>query len=356
MSIFTTNCLLANVSERSEAAYSPKVERISDQDIKSRLNNMSSVIELNYTEEVGKRIREYTVNYRRAGERILGRVDLFFPLIENEISRRNLPDELKYVAVVESNLEPTARSKSGAVGLWQFIKSTGRMQGLKIDNYIDERKDPEKSTIAALDYLTYLYERFDDWTLAIAAYNCGPGNVSKAIRRSGSTDYWEIRNYLPRETQKYVPRIIAAFYLMQYYHVHSLVPDSVDEDLRYTKKINDGKGHNFYTLARDLEMTYSELKSLNPQFNTKYFPKNKEHLSLVIPKSKYEKYLEIHDIDAYQELISKQQREREQRQKEKLAAQRQTMLVEPVEIIKVIAPPLNIFSDDEVDAKYNISL
>lgn len=300
----------ANTSPLAESVYSAPAVYLSDQVIKNRLDNLSSVIDINYTHEVGKRIRDYTINYRIAGERILGRVDLFFPLFEQEIAKRNLPEELKYIAIVESNLDPMAYSKAGAVGLWQFIKSTGKMQGLKIDRYIDERRDPEKSTAAALDYLSKLYGQFDDWTLAIAAYNCGPGNVKKAIRRGNSTDFWKIRRYLPYETQKYVPRIIAAMYLMKYYHAHELIPERVDEDLKYVEKITDGKSHNFVTLSKQLDVPYKVLRALNPQFGTYTFPKNNGNLTLVIPASKYEKYLEIHHPEEY----AKMMKEREEKE------------------------------------------
>lgn len=344
----------AHATDVSNDAYKPKVERISDQDIKSRLENISSVIDLNYTHEVGRRIREYTVNYRKAGERILGRVDLYFPLIETEISKRDLPDELKYVAVVESNLEPTARSKSGAVGLWQFISSTGKMQGLKIDNYIDERRDPEKSTKAALEYLSDLYDSFDDWTLAIAAYNCGPGNVRKAIRRGNSKDYWEIRHHLPRETQKYVPRIIAAIYLMQYYHVHKLVPDLIDKDMRNTIKISDGRSHNFLKLSKELGVSYNVIKALNPQFSTKYFPKNTGHLSLVIPQSKFEKYLEVYDEVSYENYLEKRREEELKKEQDALEKLKRPN-VEPFNYLEAVEPPKHIYSE-AFNMGINISL
>lgn len=306
----------AHASKLSESSYRAPAEYVSDQLIKSRLENLSSVIEIHYTPEVGRRIREYTVNYRVAGEKILGRVDRFFPLFEDEIYKRNLPHELKFIAIVESNLDPHAYSKAGAVGLWQFIKSTGRMKGLKIDNYIDERRDPEKSTKAAMDYLTDLYNEFDDWTLAIAAYNCGPGNVRKAMRRSGSKDFWEMRYFLPNETQKYVPRIIAAMYLMKYYHAHDLVPRDVDADLKHVVTIQDGKGHSFARLADELNVSYKTLRKLNPQFKTSHFPKNKQRLKLIIPASRFDTYLEIHDNDRYRSIL--QEREKKAKEKERL--------------------------------------
>ena len=303
--------VFAHTSPGSEASYEGRVEHISDKLIIDRLENLSSVIEINYTPEVGRRIREYTVNYRVAGERILGRVGRFFPLFEAELNKRNLPDELKYIAVVESNLDPTAYSNAGAAGLWQFVSATGRMHGLTINSYIDERRDPVKSTYAALDYLSYLYEEFEDWTLAVAAYNCGPGNVRKAIRRGNSTNYWDIRFHLPNETQKYVPRIIAAMYLMQYYHAHDLIPKDVSDELTNVVEITDGKRHNFTKLAEDLGVSYRTIRKLNPQFRTNYIPKNKGNLTLVIPRVKYEKYLELYDRKALGDLLRERKEHKE---------------------------------------------
>jgi len=293
---------LAHTSKASNKAYNPPVPKFSKELVKNRLDNIASIIDLRYTHEVGRRIKEYTVNYRIAGEQILGKVDLYFPLFEQEISLRNLPDQLKFVAVVESHLDPRIESKSGAAGLWQFMPSTARKQGLVIDEYIDERKDPYKSTVAALEFLQELYETFGDWTLAIAAYNCGPGGVKKAMRRSGGDTYWEIRNYLPKETQKYVPRIIAAIYLMQYYQDHNLTPRYVDRDIKFTKKIWMNKGHNLMALSGELDMSYDLLRKLNPQCESKVFPAS-IHLGLNLPETKYEAYLQIHDPAEYKRLL-----------------------------------------------------
>ncbi len=304
LSILSPTKGLAHTSPEAAEVHKHSVPKFSKELVVERLDNLSSVIDVHYTEEVGKRIKEYTVSYRVAGEKILGKVDLYFPLFEAEIAKRNLPQELKYVAVVESHLDITAESKSGAVGLWQFIKSTAQIQGLKVNKHIDQRKDAELSTEAALDYLTKLYDRFDDWTLAIAAYNCGPGGVNKAIRKSGSRNYWELRKYLPRETQKYVPRIIAAMYLMQYYHVHNLEPRQVDRDLKTYTTISDGKGHNLRRLSQELGVDYKILYTLNPQFITGYFPKNSGNMSLKIPLNHYERYLELHDPVSYKKLLA----------------------------------------------------
>jgi membrane-bound lytic murein transglycosylase D len=326
--LFTYMPLSAHMGEGNSPKSRDNASHFSVADIKDRLNNISSIIDINYTPEVGRRIKEYTVNYRAAGENILGRVELFFPIFEKAIVEKGLPDDLKYVAIVESNLVPTAISKSGASGLWQFMKATGRMQGLEINNYVDERRDPEKSTTAALDYLSYLYDSFDDWTLAIAAYNCGPGNVRKAIRRSGgSKDYWVIRNHLPGETQKYVPRVIAAMYLMKYYHVHDLRPTVPESDIRNTVKINDGLGHSFKELAQVLEVDCETLEYLNPMYKTKSFPKNDGRRTLIIPASRKMTYMSVYDPKAYS--LIQQRKIAAKIELERLAAIRQKRKMKP---------------------------
>jgi len=313
IAVVTLSLILAPVPGLSHAVHADAFRhtaptpKYSVDDIKGRLNNLSTVIDIEYTHEVGRRIREYTVDYRVSGEKILGKADVYFPIFEQEIARKGLPDELKYVAFVESHLNPKAMSKSGAAGLWQFMKSTAKMQGLVINDMIDERKDPVKPTAAALDYLEYLHEKFGDWTLAIAAYNCGPGNVRKAIRRGGSKDYWTIRRYMPRETQKYVPRIIAAMYLKKYYQEHNLSPRAVDANLMNTININDGQKHSFKTLANKLNVEEELIRLLNPQYKRSYFPSNGGHLNLVIPSSKYEDYLRSYSPIAYKNLLEKRQ-------------------------------------------------
>lgn len=294
----------AHTNPDADEAYLPAVPRFSESLIKHRLNNLSSVLDIKYTPEVGRRIKEYTVSYRVAGERILGKVDLYFPLFDEELAKRDLPEELKYIAIVESNLNPYAKSKSGASGMWQFMKATARLKGLVVNDKLDERRCPERSTKAALDYLSEMYDIFGDWTLTMAAYNCGPGGVKKAIRKSGGkTDYWSVRKFLPKETQKYIPRVIAAMYLMQYYQAHNLKPDSVNRHLSQVVNITDGKRHNFKKLAEDLNIDYKVLMNLNPQFRTGYFNEYNGTQELTIPHAKYDNYLELYDYAKYRELL-----------------------------------------------------
>ena len=333
LTILSPTIGLAHTHPDVDKDYKRPVPRFSEEQIKDRLDNLSTVMDIQYTSEVGRRIKEYTISYRPSGERLLGKVDLYFPLFEEEIARRNLPDVLKFVAVVESHLDPTAESKSGAAGLWQFITSTAEHKGLTIDKYMDERKDPVKSTQAALDYLTDLHDQFGDWTLAMAAYNCGPGGVRKAIRRSGSREYWKLRSHLPKETQKYVPRIIAAMYLMQYYHEHNLEPQQVSDDIKYAHIITDGRGHSFNKLSKALDVDYNVIKKMNTQFTTDHFPKNLGNLSLRIPMDKYEKYLEIYNVPAYLKLVEAREVLEQEATNQLIISERMISPLEPLQRI-----------------------
>lgn len=182
-----------------------------------RLYELPTTIPMDYNSYVKRYIDVYTKQRRDQTAKMLGLTRVYFPIFEEHLDRMEMPIELKYLPVVESALNPHARSRVGATGLWQFMLSTGRLYGLNVNSYVDERKDPYKSTEAALRYLKRSYEEFGDWLLAIASYNCGPGNVRKAIRRSGGKrTFWEIRPYLPRETRGYVPAFIAVNYAFNY--------------------------------------------------------------------------------------------------------------------------------------------
>ena len=190
-----------------------------------RLERLPSVIRLPYNEVVRDCIDLYAGRKRDLVRYMLGMADFYFPIIEQVLDKHNLPLELKYLAVVESALNPVALSRVGACGLWQFMLPTGKIYGLEINSLLDERRDPEKATEAACKYFEDMYAIYGDWNLVLASYNCGPGNVNKAIRRSGGkTDFWEIFRYLPRETRSYVPLFIAANYIMNYYCDHNICP------------------------------------------------------------------------------------------------------------------------------------
>ena len=196
----------------------------SDDVYRSRMSKIQSPIMLTYNPQVREYIDMYSIRKRQLTARVMGLSNLYFPLFEQILDQQGLPLELKYLSIVESALNPTAVSRCGATGLWQFMFNTGRMYNLRVNSYIDERRDPEKATYAACQYFKNMYDIYHDWLLVIASYNCGPANVNKAIVRSGGkTSFWEISKYLPRETRGYVPAFIAVTYLMNYTTEHNLV-------------------------------------------------------------------------------------------------------------------------------------
>lgn len=190
-----------------------------------RLSRLPNVMEMPYNEIVQKFIDRYTGRLRHSVSYMLGASNFYIPIFEEALEAYGLPLELKYLPVIESALNPKATSHAGAAGLWQFMVATGKQYGLEINSLIDERRDPIKSSYAAAHYLKDLYNIFGDWSLVIAAYNCGPENINKAIHRAdGQADYWKIYPYLPRETRGYVPAFIAANYVMNYYCEHNICP------------------------------------------------------------------------------------------------------------------------------------
>ena len=257
-----------------------------DEVIKNRLNSIYTVIPMTYNDIVRKFIDMYSGNRRKQMEVMLGLSSYYFPLFETTLERHGLPLELKYLAIVESALNPVAVSKAGATGLWQFMFGTGRIYGLNINTLIDERRDPIKSSEAAAKYLKDLFGIYGDWHLAIAAYNCGPGNLNKAIRRSGGKrNYWEIYNYLPRETRGYVPLFIAANYVMQHHKEHGICPVEMTlSTLTDTIMLNQ-KVH-FDQIAAVIGISKGELMSMNPQYRMEIIPGSPETpLSVCLPSN-----------------------------------------------------------------------
>jgi membrane-bound lytic murein transglycosylase D len=244
----------------------------------SRLSKISTLMSLSYNEKVRGWIQMY-LNKNRRIPYLIGLSDYYFPFFEEVLEANQMPIELKYLPIIESALNPQAVSRGArATGLWQFIYTTGLGQGLQIDNYVDDRRDPLKSTIAAAKFLTILYDEFQDWTLALAAYNCGQGNVRKAIRRAGGkTDYWEIYPYLPRETRGYVPAFIAAVYVMNYYKEHNIVPIKAEFDIN-TDTIMVGQRLHFMQVSENLNIPVEQLRHLNPQYKRDIIPGTKEKM------------------------------------------------------------------------------
>ena len=252
--------------------------------IENRIRNVVSIVSPKYTGAVKSYLRTYIQNNPEGTAQMLGRAQLYFPIFEKLLAESGLPTDLKYLAITESALNPLATSRSGAVGLWQFMKPTGREYGLRVSSYVDERRDPVKSTEAAVKYLKYLYNRFGSWELALAAYNSGPGRVNSAIRRSGTRNYWKLMRYLPRETRSYVPGFIAATYLMHHYADHGLAPKYPHEDFQYTSSVKIYEPISFADINKVTGVPFAHIRTLNPVFTRNYIPKSVFGYSLMLPQ------------------------------------------------------------------------
>lgn len=237
-----------------------------------RLERLPRVVELPYNKVVRDCIDLYADRKRDLVRYMLGMADFYFPLIEQVLDKHNLPLELKYLAVVESALNPVALSRVGACGLWQFMLPTGKAYGLEINSLLDERRDPAKATEAACKYFKDMYAIYGDWNLVLASYNCGPGNVNKAIRRSGGKkDFWDIFPYLPKETRSYVPLFIAANYIMNYYCDHNICPIQTSLPLATDTVMINNMLH-LQQVSDVLGIDIEELRALNPQYKRDIIP------------------------------------------------------------------------------------
>jgi membrane-bound lytic murein transglycosylase D len=248
----------------SDEVYCERLERLNDM---SPFHLDCNPITLSVLKSWGEKKRSFV-------KIVLGRSGLYFPMYEAKLAEYGLPLELKYLSVIESGLRPQVKSKAGALGLWQFMYGTGQYYGLKENSYIDERMDPEKETDAACRFLKQLYDIYGDWNLALAAYNAGPGTVNKAIKRSGNkTTYWEVRPFLPNETQGYVPAFIAAAYYMNYYNEHNIKPAEVKTNFYTLDTICLPKAVHMATISKLMTWDLEEIKELNPIYKTAYVPK-----------------------------------------------------------------------------------
>lgn len=252
-----------------------------------RLEALNSFVDLSYNKTVGSMINMYTGKRKEQMGMMLGLANYYFPIFEEILDKYNLPLELKYMAIIESALNARAYSRAGACGLWQFMYGTGKMYGLEINTFVDERRDPVKSTEAAAKYLSDLYNIYKDWHLVIAAYNCGPGNVNKAIRRSGGKrDYWTIYYRLPRETRGYVPLFISATYAMNYYKLHGISPKEPHFNIM-TDTIMVNNYLHFEQLASQLNLEVDLIRELNPQYRRDIIPATpSKTYSLRLPQDK----------------------------------------------------------------------
>ena len=273
-----------------------------------RLSRIPTIIELPHNDVVQQFIDRYSGRLRHSVSYMLGASNFYMPIFEEALEAYDLPLELRYMPVIESALNPTAVSRVGATGLWQFMLTTGKQYGLEVNSLVDERRDPIKASYAAARYLSDLYKVFGDWTLVIAAYNCGPDQVNKAIRRSnGETDYWQIYPYLPKETRGYVPAFIAANYIMTYYCDHNICPMRTRLPAK-TDTIMVHRNVHFEQIAAVCGIGLDELRALNPAYRRDVIPGATELSCLRLPQTEIGKFIDNEDsIYNYkaEELLSK---------------------------------------------------
>lgn len=257
------------------------------------LERLPAVMELPYNSIVQRFIDKYATSLRRSVGFMLGAANFYMPIFEDALDAHGLPLELRYLPVIESGLNPKAKSRVGAMGLWQFMISTGRQYGLEVTSLVDERCDPYKASHAAARYLSDLYKRYGDWNLVIAAYNCGPSNVDKAIARSGGTkDYWTIYPYLPAETRGYVPAFIAANYIMNFYCRHGITPMRTEHPVVCDTAMISQNLH-FTQIAELTGLDIEAIRSLNPQYRTDIIPGAQRPSCLSLPSEYLLKFLEL---------------------------------------------------------------
>lgn len=248
-----------------------------------RLSKIASPVHLTYNKQIRNCIIAYTQKHKEKSEAILGLAEYYMPIFEEIFDLYGLPHELKGMAVIESALNPLAVSRVGATGMWQFMYRTGKHYNLNVTSFVDDRRDPIASAHAAAKYLRDLYTVFGDWNLAIAAYNCGEGNVRKAIRRAnGKTDYWEIYPYLPRETRGYVPLFVGATYMLHYHKEHGMIPLKADKPIQ-TDTIVVNRMLHFEQIAALVDIPIQQLRDLNPQYRRDIIPGKEKPYVLTLP-------------------------------------------------------------------------
>ncbi|MBO6517474.1 MAG: transglycosylase SLT domain-containing protein [Bacteroidia bacterium] len=250
----------------------------------NHVGSLEFEISMDYNSQVKRFIDYFGTSWQAKLKEMITLSEHYFPIYESVLDKNNLPLELKYVSVIESALNPYATSRSGAVGLWQFMPYTGKLYDLKIDRYQDQRRDIVKSTEAAAGYFKDMSMVFDDWLVVIASYNCGPGNIRKAIRRSGGkTGFWEIYPYLPTQTKNYIPSYIAVAYLMNFYQEYGIYPAWVEKPEKDVTKVLCTPNHNLQAMAEILGISLEEIRSLNPPLKSNNIPANVKEIELFLP-------------------------------------------------------------------------
>ena len=294
---------------QDESCDMPDVNPVYDTEVYiERLKQLPTAIEMPHNEVVQKFIDRYSGRLRRTVGIMLGLQNFYMPIFEQALETYGLPLELKYLPVIESALKPTAVSRVGATGLWQFMLATGKQYGLEVNSLTDERRDPIKASYAAARYLRDLYKIFHDWHLVIAAYNCGPENINKAVHRAGGTkDYWQIYPYLPAETRGYVPAFIAANYIMNYYCDHNICPMLTDLPAK-TDTVVVNRDVHFEQIAHVIGIDVKQLEELNPQYRRQIVNGNYKPYAIRLPMNYVMPFIDNQDsIYSYRadELLTK---------------------------------------------------
>ena len=267
----------------------------SKEDYVDRLYRMPTIMEMAYNDVVQKFIDRYSGRLRHSISYMLGASNFYMPIFEEALETYQLPLELKYLPIIESALNPKAVSRVGATGLWQFMLTTGKQYGLQVNSLVDERRDPVKASYAAARYLSDLYKIFGDWNLVIAAYNCGPANINKAIHRAnGEKDYWQIYPYLPKETRGYVPAFIAANYIMTYYSQHNICPMTTRLPAM-TDTVMVNRNIHLEQVAEVMGMNIDLLRSLNPMYRRDVVPGATEPSPIRLPQTEVGRFIDLQD-------------------------------------------------------------
>ena len=267
----------------------------SKEDYVDRLSRIPSIMEMAHNDVVQKFIDRYSGRLRHSISYMLGASNFYMPIFEEALETYQLPLELKYLPIIESALNPKAVSRVGATGLWQFMLTTGKQYGLQVNSLVDERRDPVKASYAAARYLSDLYKIFGDWNLFIAAYNCGPANINKAIHRAnGEKDYWQIYPYLPKETRGYVPAFIAANYIMTYYSQHNICPMTTRLPAQ-TDTVMVNRNIHLEQVAEVMGINIDLVRSLNPMYRRDIIPGATELSPIRLPQTETGRFIDLQD-------------------------------------------------------------
>ncbi len=280
-------------NRKASQAYA-EFDNIPDSVFINRLQRLHTVVPMTYNSDVRAYIKLYVRIMSHRLDAMLSLSEYYFPMFEETLDRYKVPEELKYLTIVESALNPQATSRAGAAGLWQFMYSTGKHYNLEVNSLVDERRDPYKSTVAAARLLKALYDIYHDWYLAMAAYNCGPGNVNKAIARSGKHTFWQIYPYLPRETRGYIPAYIGATYVMNYYQEHGITAGRYEIPVR-TDTIHLHKDVHFSVVQKFTGIPVIQLRQLNPQFRADIVPASSRDYAICLPSNRSSLFLKYED-------------------------------------------------------------